>query len=95
MSSPAAREVATPETPAATAAAPKTDAPRHESHAAPNSAGSDPTNRSRSASSTSANWQSTVVVEAAATPASTAQPRTATEAAVESVASTDSAVEGV
>ena len=64
----AAREVATPETPAATAAAPKTDAPRHESHAAPNSAGSDPTNRSRSASSTSANWQSTVVVEAAATP---------------------------
>ena len=35
-----------------------------------------------------------MVVEAAATPASTAQPRTATEAAVESVASTDSAVEG-
>ena len=35
-----------------------------------------------------------MVVEAAATPASTAQPRTATEAAVESVASTYSAVEG-
>ena len=35
-----------------------------------------------------------MVVQAAATPASTAQPRTATEAAVESVASTVSAVEG-
>ncbi len=89
-----AREAATPETPVATAAAPKTDAPHGESHTAPNSAGSDPTNRSGSASSTSANRQSTVVVEAAATPASTAQPRTATEAAVESVASTFSAVEG-
>ena len=92
--SPVAREAATPETPVATAAAPKTDAPHGESHTAPNSAGSDPTNRSGSASSTSANQQSTVVVKAAATPASTAQPRTATEAAVESVASTFSAVEG-
>jgi hypothetical protein len=94
MSSPVAREAATPETPVATAAAPKTDAPHGESHTAPNSADSDPTNRSGSASSTSANQQSTVVVQAAATPASTAQPRTATEAAVESVASTFSAVEG-
>ena len=94
MPSPVAREAATPETPVATAAAPKTDAPHRESHTAPNSAGSDPTNRSGSASSTSANRQSTVVVQAAATPASTAQPRTATEAAVESVASTFSAVEG-
>ena len=92
--SPVAREAATPETPVATAAAPTTDAPHGESHTAPNSAGSDPTNRSGSASSTSANRQSTVVVEAAATPASTAQPRTATQAAVESVASTFSAVEG-
>ena len=92
--SPVAREAATPETPVATAAAPTPDAPHGESHTAPNSAGSDPTNRSGSASSTSANQQSTVVVEAAATPASTAQPRTATQAAVESVASTFSAVEG-
>ena len=92
--SPVAREAATPETPVATAAAPTPDAPHGESHTAPNSAGSDPTNRSGSASSTSANQQSTVVVKAAATPASTAQPRTATQAAVESVASTFSAVEG-
>ena len=84
-----------PETPVATAAAPTPDAPHGESHTAPNSAGSDPTNRSGSASSTSANRQSTVVVGAAATPASTAQPRTATEAAVESVASTYSAAEAV
>ena len=49
-------------------------------------------NDSGSTSSTSANQQSTVVVRAAATTASTAQPRTATEAAVESVASTFSAV---
>ena len=48
--SPDVREVATPETPVATAAAPKTDAPRHESHTAPNSAGSDRTNLSGSAS---------------------------------------------
>ena len=89
-----AREAATPETPVATAAAPTPDAPHGESHTAPNSAGSDPTNRSGSASSTSANRQSTVAVGAAATPASTAQPRTATEAAVESVASTYSAAEG-
>ena len=92
--SPDAREAATPETPVATAAAPKTDAPHGESHTAPNFAGSDPTNRSGSASSTSANRQSTVVVQTAATPASTAQPRTATQAAVESVTSTFSAVEG-
>ena len=92
--SPGAREAATPETPVATAAAPTPDAPHHESHTAPNFAGSDPTNRSGSATSTSANRQSTVVVQAAATPASTAQPRTATQAAVESVASTFSAVEG-
>jgi hypothetical protein len=92
--SPDAREAATPETPVATAAAPKTDAPHGESHTAPNSAGSDPTNRSGSASSTSANQQSTVVVQAAATSASTAQPRTATQTAVESVTSTFSAVEG-
>ena len=92
--SPGAREAATPETPVATAAAPKTDAPHHESHTAPNSAGSDPMNHAGSASSTSANRQSTVVVQAAATPASTAQPRTATEAAVESMVSTFSAVEG-
>ena len=51
-------------------------------------------NRSGSASSTSANQQSTAVVEAAATPTSTAQPRTAIQAAVESLASTLSAVEG-
>ena len=44
------------------AAAPKTDAPHGESHRAPNFAGSDPMNRSGSASSTSANPQSTVVV---------------------------------
>src|SRR6476660_2155041 len=93
-SSPVAREAATPETPVATAAAPKTDAPHGESHRAPNFAGSVPMNRSGSTSSTSANRQSTVVVEAAASTASTAQPRTATEAAVESVAGTFSAVEG-
>ena len=92
--SPGAREAATPETPVGTAAAPKTDAPHHESHTAPNPAGSDPMNHAGSASSTSANRQSTVVVQAAATPASTAQPRTATEAAVESMVSTFSAVEG-
>ena len=51
-------------------------------------------NRSGSTSSTSANRQSTVVVEAAASTASTAQPRTATQTAVESVTSTFSAVEG-
>src|SRR6476619_1844129 len=92
MSSPVAPEAATPETPAATAAAPKTDAPRQ--YAAPNSAGSDPTNDSGSTRSTSATPQSTVVVQAAATPASTAQPRTATQASVESVTCTISAVEG-
>ena len=62
-------ETATPETPVATAAAP--GAPHGESHTAPNSAGSEPTNLSGSPSSTSANRQSTVVVEAAATPTST------------------------
>jgi hypothetical protein len=95
VASPVVREAATPETPVATAAVPPPDAPHRNSRAAPNSAGSDPTNRSGgSASSTSANPQSTVVVKAAATPASTAQPRTATQAAVESVASTSSAVKG-
>ena len=89
-----AREAATPETPVGTAAVPTPDAPHHESHTAPNFAVSDPTSRSGSASSTSANPQSPVVVQTAATPASTAQPRTATQAAVESVTSTFSAVEG-
>ena len=58
-----------------------------------NSAGSAPTNRSGSASSSSANQQSTGVVRAAATPLSTAEPLTTTEAAVESVASISSALE--
>ena len=83
---------ATPEIPGATAAAPPPDAPQGDSHTAPNSAGSALTNRSGSASSTSANQQSTVIDRAAATPASTAESRTATEAAVESVASIASAV---
>src|SRR4029079_14732363 len=53
-----------------------------------------PTNRTGSASSTSANQQSTVIVSAAATSASTAESQTATAAAVESMASISSAVEG-
>jgi hypothetical protein len=70
------------------------DATHGESRTAPNSAGSAPANRSGSASSTSANQQSAVVVRAAATPASTAEPRTAKEASVESVVSISSPVEG-
>ena len=85
-----AREAATPETQVATAVAPP-GAAHGESRTAPDSAGSDPTNRSGSASSTSANRQSTVAAGAAATPASSAQLRIGTEAAVESMASTYSA----
>ena len=69
------------------------DAPQGDSHGAPNSAGSTLTNRSGSVSATSATQESTVVVRAAATSASTAEPPTAT-AAVESVAAISSAVEG-
>src|SRR6476469_8058727 len=68
-------------------------APQGDSHGAPNSAGSTLTNRSGSVSATSATQESTVVVRAAATSASTAEPPTAT-AAVESVAAISSAVEG-
>ena len=57
------QEAATPETPGATAAALPPDSPQGDSHTAPNPAGSALTNRSGSASSTSANQQSTVIVQ--------------------------------
>jgi len=69
------------------------DAPQGDSHGAPNSAGSALTNLSESVSATSANPQSTVFVSATATPASTAEPGTAPEAAVEALATIASAVE--
>ena len=68
------------------------DALQGDSHTTANSAGNALTNRSGSVSATSANQQSTVIDRAAATPASTAEPPTATEAAVESVAGIASAV---
>ena len=85
------REEPTPQSPVVIAAVPTPDKPHHDSHNALSFAVSDPTSRSGSAPSTSANRQSTVVVEAAATPTSTAPPRTATSTGVESLASTYSA----
>jgi hypothetical protein len=70
------------------------DALRGDSHTAADSAGNALTNRSGSVSLTSANQQSTVIDRAASTPALTAESLTATAAAVESVASISSAVEG-
>jgi hypothetical protein len=89
--SPVMQEAATPETPVAIAAAPTVDAAQVGSRTAPDSADSDPTSRSQSASSTSTNRRSTVVVRAAETPASSAQLRIGTEAAAEAMASTYSA----
>ena len=71
-------------------APPTPGASHHDAHTAWNFTVSRPTNRSGSAPSTLANRQSTVVAKVES-PASTTQPRTATDAAVESVARTYSA----